>query len=72
MASKGYEGATCLSSRPASKFFADCVSGLNPEGIGTERLEMIAIEEELLTASSGKVRTEGGGASGVGLAGSSP
>jgi hypothetical protein len=37
---------------------------LKPEGIGTERRELIAIVEELLTASSAKVRKEGGGASG--------
>src|ERR1700722_12367621 len=72
MASKGYEGATRLSSRPARKFFEDCVSGLKLEGIGTERRELIAIEEELLTASSGRVRKEGGSAFRAGPPDSSP
>lgn len=59
-----------LRSRPATKPSEDCVSGLKLVGIGTERLELIAIEEELLTASSGKVRKEAGGASRVGALGS--
>lgn len=53
-----------MSSRPADKLFGNCISGLKLEGIGTERRELIAIVEELLTVSSAKVRKEGGGASG--------
>ena len=59
-----------MSSRPACRFFGDCVSGLKPEGIGIERLELIAIAEELLTASSGKVKREGEGACRIGPLGS--
>jgi hypothetical protein len=44
-----------LSSRPTSKFLVGSVSGLKPGATGTERRELIAIEEDALTGSSGRV-----------------